>query len=247
MFHVCLCVSAVFWLSLVNSVCHGSRWVGVWWRIVRAGGVTKAKTGPNKEAGGFSHGRRRWDRGVTSRRGLSEAERRATPTQLFLFQHPSAHFYPSPSFYLALSVPSPPLFFSFFWNALLTKRFTNPGWYIIHDRLLRDRFRQMDSEKEGGMGPVWKGWRRRKWKGECSFMRQLYKNHHMGHAEYSLFFCILRSHTLNAHYTAFMWEKTLWGQSGWGRTVIFLHMHVWNIFKRCSHMSNIIMSTTFDF
>lgn len=44
------------------------------------------------------------------------------------------------------------------------------------------------------------------------FLREaaLQKNpHHMGHAEYSLFFCILRSHTLNAHYTAFMWEKTL--------------------------------------
>lgn len=30
------------------------------------------------------------------------------------------------------------------------------------------------------------------------------QNHHMGHVEYSPFSCILRSHTLNAHYTAFM-------------------------------------------
>lgn len=35
------------------------------------------------------------------------------------------------------------------------------------------------------------------------------QNHHMGHVEYSLFSCILRSHTLNAHYTAFMCRRRL--------------------------------------
>lgn len=113
----------------------------------------------------------------------------------------------SHSLCLALSLSSPPLFFSF-QNALLTKRFTNPGWYIIHDRLLWDWFKQMDSEREGG-GFAWKGWKRRKWKGVCSSVQQLYKNHHMGHVEYSLFSCILRSHTLNAHYTAFMCKRRL--------------------------------------
>lgn len=35
------------------------------------------------------------------------------------------------------------------------------------------------------------------------------QNHHMGHVEYSFFSCILRSHTLNAHYTAFMCKRRL--------------------------------------
>lgn len=33
------------------------------------------------------------------------------------------------------------------------------------------------------------------------------QNHHMGHVEYSPFLCILRSHTLNAHYTAFICRR----------------------------------------
>lgn len=36
------------------------------------------------------------------------------------------------------------------------------------------------------------------------FLGAALQNHHMGHVEYSPFLCILRSHTLNAHYTAFI-------------------------------------------
>lgn len=133
---------------------------------------------------------------------------------MFLFQHPSAQFSLSPSLTLSLShfislLSSSFLFFSS-QNALLTKRFTNPGWYIIHDRLLWDWFKQMDSGREGGTerrGFAWKGWKRRKWKGVCSSGAAALQNRHMGHVEYSPFLCILRSHTLNAHYTAFICKR----------------------------------------
>lgn len=49
-------------------------------------------------------------------------------------------------------------------------------------------------------------------KGECEkrcVPGAALQNHHMGHVEYSLLTCILRSHTLNAHYTAFLCKKRL--------------------------------------
>lgn len=177
---MCVYVRGAELQGFMPSVRPVRGWVGVWGRMVKAGGVTKARTGPNWADAGLSWGRRRWDRGVTSQQGLSETVPHTTPTQLFLFQHPSARFSLSPSLTLSVSLYlSPPLFFSF-QNALLTKRFTNPGWYIIHDRLLWDWFKQMDSEREGGMerrgwGVAWKGWKRRKWKGVCPSVQQLYK------------------------------------------------------------------------
>ena len=59
--------------------------VGVWGRMVRAGGVTKARTGPNWADAGFSGGRRGWDRGVTSQQCLSATVPHTTPTQMFPF------------------------------------------------------------------------------------------------------------------------------------------------------------------
>lgn len=117
----------------------------------------------------------------------------------------------SHSLCLALSLSSPPLFFSF-QNALLTKRFTNPGWYIIHDRLLWDWFKQMDSEREGGMerrgglhGKDGKGESEKGCVPRCSSFT---KPPH-GPRWIFPFLCILRSHTLNAHYTAFMCKRRL--------------------------------------
>lgn len=183
--------------------------VGVWWRMVKAGGVTKARTGPNWADASFSWGRRRWDRGVTSRQGLSETVPYTTPTQMFLFQHPAAQFSLSPSLTLclALSLSSPPLFFSL-QNALLTKRFTNLGWYIIHDRLLWDWFKQMDSEREGGRGGGLHG---KDGKGEsekgCVPHCSSFTKPPHGPRWIFPFLCILRSHTLNTHYTAFICKR----------------------------------------
>lgn len=39
------------------------------------------------------------------------------------------------------------------------------------------------------------------------FLSAALQNHHMGHVEYSPFLCVLRSHTLNAHYTAFICRR----------------------------------------
>lgn len=101
---------------------------------------------------------------------------------------------PAPSRFI-----SPPFSFQ---NALLTKRFTNPGWYIIHDRLLWDWFRQMDSEKrkEGG-GSHAKGWSEKGCVTSCSSFTK------PPHGPRWIFSCVLRGHTLNAHYTAFMWKE----------------------------------------
>lgn len=106
--------------------------VGVWWRMVRAGGVTKARTGPNWADAGFSRGRRRWDRGVTRRQGLSKTVPCTTPTQMFPFL--KTPFCPvlSPS-PLNLSVwlyISPPLFFS---KCIVNKTVYKP-WLVHYPR-----------------------------------------------------------------------------------------------------------------
>lgn len=132
----------------------------------------------------------------------------------------------SPSLSVSLYL-SPLLLFSF-QNALLTKRFTNPGWYIIHDRLLWDWFKQMDSEREGGME------RRRREGGlhgkdgksekRCVPAAAL-QNHHMGRVEYSSFLLHFeKPYIKRSLYSLYVPEEawSLWGQSGAGCTMISL-------------------------
>lgn len=122
----------------------------------------------------------------------------------------------SPSLLLSLSLSrfisllsSSFLFFS--KNALLTKRFTNPGWYIIHDRLLWDWFRQMDSEREGGQewgrGGCMERMEKEKVKRGVFLRCSSFTKPPHGPRWIFSFLCILRSHTLNAHYTAFMCKR----------------------------------------
>lgn len=149
-----------------------------------------------------------------------------TPTQLFLFQHPSASL---SLLLLSLSLSrfiSPLLLlFSFlFKNALLTKRFTNPGWYIIHDRLLWDWFRQMDSERGGRDGRSKRGGLHGK---DGKVKRGVFlgaaalQNHHMGHVEYSFFLLHFeKPYIKRSLYSLYVREEAppLWGPSGWGCT-----------------------------
>ena len=209
-----MCVRGAFGLSY-GGLCRlfvlsADGWVcgEEWWRQ-----VVWLKRGLDRigRMQALAEGGRRWDRGVTSRRGLSETAPRTTPTQLFLFQHPSAHFSVSPSLTLSVSLYlSPLLLFSFLFkkNALLTKRFTNPGWYIIHDRLLWDWFRQMDSEGGvGGGGACMERMEKEKVKRGVFLQCSSFTKPPHGPRWIFSFLCILRSHTLNAHYTAFMCKR----------------------------------------
>lgn len=143
-------VVSVFYTYLRRKFWQICVWVGVFclfvmsddgrvdalWRMVKAGGVTKARTGPNW---------RRWDRVSPVDRACPKPGGAPHPPNCSSFTSllPISSHHPL-SLYLALS-----LFFFSFRDTLLTKRFTNPGWYIIHDRLLWDWFRQMDSGREG--------------------------------------------------------------------------------------------------
>lgn len=235
----------------VCSSCQRTGWGGLWWRMVKAGGVTKARTGPNWKDAGFSWGRRRWDRGVTSRQGLSETALRTTPTQLFLFQHPSACFSLSPFLTPSVSLYlSPPLFFSF-QNALLTKRFTNPGWYIIHDRLLWDWFKQMDSEREVEMegGVRGKDGKGESEKGCVPQCNRFTKPPHGLRWIFPFLLHFERPYIKCSLYSLYVQGEapSLWGLSGWGWAMIFLHMHAWSIFRGILDMYDIITSERFDF
>lgn len=214
--------------------------VGVCWRMVRAGGVTKARTGPNWADAGFSGGRE------------EETGQGCHQSTVSVRNSPAHHTHPNvrpppfffifldallPSFSL-LSISQPGftslLLFSF-PSALLTKRFTNPGWYIIYDRLLCDWFKQMHS---GGEGGLWGGAMQKMEKGEsekgcvpgCSSFTK------PPHGPRWIFPFSLHSekpYIKRSLYSLYLQEEAplLWGQSGWGRTMICLHMHAWSIFR----------------
>lgn len=148
---------------------------------------------------------------------------------------------PSVSLYL-----SPPLFFSF-QNALLTKRFTNPGWYIIHDRLLRDWFKQMDSEREGGMdrgGLHGKDGKGESEKGCVPQSTSFTKPPHGPRWIFPFLLHFEKPYIKCSLYSLYVQGEvpSPWGQSGWGWTMIFLHMHAWSIFRGFLDMYDIIMT-----
>lgn len=149
----------------------------------------------------------------------------------------------SPSLLLSLSLSrfisllsSSFLFFSF-QNALLTKRFTNPGWYIIHDRLLWDWFKQMDSGREGGMerggGLHGKDGKGESEKGCVPRRSSFTKPPHGPRWIFPFSLHFEKPYIKCSLYSLYLQEEAppLWGQSGWGWTMISLHMHAWSIFR----------------
>lgn len=152
----CVCVRGAFRLSY-GGLCRllvlsADGWVygEEWWRQVvwlKQGLDRIGRMQALAEGGGDGTG-------VSPVDGARPKQRRTPhPPNCSSFSTLLPHFCLSPSLALSVSLYLSPLllFFFSFQNALLTKRFTNPGWYIIHDRLLWDWFKQMDSEREGGM------------------------------------------------------------------------------------------------
>lgn len=125
------------------------------------------------------------------------------------------------------------LLFSF-RNALLTKRFTNPGWYIIHDRLLWDWFRQMDSEREGGKekggGFGWKGESKKGCVPQCNSFT---KPPHGPHLIFSSLLHFEKPYIKRSLYSLYVQKEApaRWGHCGWRWTMIFQHMHAMRIFR----------------